>query len=150
VTHHDEGETMSVDDISARKPDPLAERLQQDTEDAVGSLGPTVVGFFAHGPEPGYERIYFASGAYLQFQTQHVLTHADVPADRSPVLGERATAVRLRPDAPVEYVRNKSDDHFDLKLRIHDVPAHALPFPIGDPVIARPHTGSSYWPYCHC
>jgi len=117
---------MANDDISARDPDPLAEQLQRDAADGADRLGLTFVGFLADSDKPGYRRLFFTSGAYVEFQVEDVVTHADVPAKQSPVLGERATSVRLSPDAPVEYVRSESTDEFDLNLRLHKIPTTFL------------------------
>ena len=72
---------------------------------------------------PGFRRLYFSAelDSYAEFRTDDVLSMADIPPDRPPLLGEPATRVTLRRDAPVDFTRTQRArplDEFDLDVRL--------------------------------
>ncbi|MFN2484414.1 MAG: hypothetical protein ABR509_05685 [Candidatus Limnocylindria bacterium] len=119
---------MASEDISSREPDPLAERLRSGDAlkaDLPQLPGPTVMGFFTRGDDD-LLRLYVYAGTYIEFKADAVYDWAEVPPERSPVLGEKATAIRFKPEARVSYKREESGEHFDLGLHVYDVPAEEL------------------------
>jgi hypothetical protein len=121
---------MPNPDISSREPDPLVETLKgasyEPREGASELPGPTLVGFFQQGDEEGQARLYFPTGARVQFKAEDVVAIADVPPEQSPVLGERATAIRLTPDARMDFIHKGVGDEFDLEIQAHGLPADYL------------------------
>jgi hypothetical protein len=104
---------MASDDITSREPDPFVERLRSDApEDALP--GPSFEGFYTPSDRDGYGRLYFGRGAYIEFSLRDVVFHATVPEERSPVLGELATAIRLARGASIVYSRERVTDAFDV------------------------------------
>jgi len=90
-------------------------------------------------------RLFLGVGRYVEFKAEDVVEHADVPWDQSPVLGEKATAIRLQPEARVNYIREEAGEQFDLRLHAYDIE-------VGD-LTAFGHgrvdvDGNSYFPSC--
>jgi hypothetical protein len=80
-------------------------------------------GLWGESDRPGYRRLYFtrALDVYAEFLADDVLSASDVGPERSPVLGEPATRVRLRGDALVDITRERRAETlspFDIDLRI--------------------------------
>jgi len=82
-----------------------------------------LIGFRGLDPNPEYARLYLnrALTYYVRFRREDAQFEA-IPRGQHPIPEEDVTAVTLRREARVEYVRSRRldevDDQFDLDLRI--------------------------------
>jgi hypothetical protein len=106
---------MASDDITSRGPDPFVKRLRSDAPEDLP--GPSFEGFYTPSDHEGYGRLYLQRDAYIEFSLEDVVFHATIPEEQSPVLGERATAIRLARGASVVYSRELVTDEFDVDPR---------------------------------
>lgn len=107
--------------VGRRRPDPT--QPPEPTKVLEGALGDS--------DRPGFRRLYFSAELdyYAEFRTDDVLSVVDIPPDRPPLLGEPATQVTLRRDAPVDFTRTQRArplDEFDLDVRVSAVDASAV------------------------
>jgi hypothetical protein len=107
--------------------DPFVQRRRPDPSqppEAVRSLE----GLMGDSDREGYRRLYFTRELdyYAEFRTEDVLFSEPIGPDRPPFLGEDATRVGIRRDAPIEYTRSRSagavEDEFDLDIRLAAAP----------------------------
>jgi hypothetical protein len=104
-----------------RPQDPHVQRLRPDPSQA-GTPPRVLRGLWGDSDRPGYRRLYFSRllDWYAEFRLQDVVAVEDVPPEKPPFLGERASRVALRPDAPVDITRSRAAsavDAFDLDVR---------------------------------
>jgi hypothetical protein len=109
------------DDASGKKQDPRVDQLRPDPSQPP-SRGRSLVGFWGDSDRSDFRRLYLTSDleVYAEFRVEDVLATADIPPERSPFLGEQATRVELRRDAPVDITHSRrvgEGDQFDLDVR---------------------------------
>src|SRR5688500_4934797 len=105
-----------------RPQDPLVERLRPDPSQPPEPVR-ILKGLLGDSDRPGFRRLYFTSGldVYAEFRSDDVLTTTPIASDQPPFLGEEATGVTLRADAPVDFTqshRAAAVDEFDLDVRL--------------------------------
>jgi hypothetical protein len=79
-------------------------------------------GLWGNSDRPGFRRLYFSSSleSYAEFRVEDVIEVVDIPPEQSPFIGERATRVTLRRDAPLDITHSRpagAIDPFDLDIR---------------------------------
>jgi hypothetical protein len=109
-------------DAADRPQDPLVARLRPDPSQPPEPTR-TLEGVLGDSDRPGFRRLYVTPelDQYAEFRTDDVISVADIPPDQPPFLGEPATRVTLRRDAPVDFTRShraRPLDEFDLDVRL--------------------------------
>ena len=122
-------------DAVDRPQDPLVARLRPDPSQPPEPTR-TLEGVLGDSDRPGFRRVYVTPelDQYAEFRTDDVISVADIPPDQPPFLGEPATRVTLRRDAPVDFTRShraRPLDEFDLDVRLAAAGRAAAP---GQPV----------------
>ncbi len=116
------GDNQGSQDAGARRQDPRVERLRPDPA-ARPARSQVITGLLGDSDRDGRRRLYLTSAldVYVEFGVEDVLTITEIPADQRPFLGEQATRVELRDEAPVDFTRSRvvgDVDEFDLDLRL--------------------------------
>jgi hypothetical protein len=102
--------------------DPFVERMRPDPSEPPEQVR-ILEGLLGDSDRAGYKRLYFTRelDSYAEFRTEDVVFTEPIPPDQPPFLGEQATRVGIRRDAPVEYTRVRAPravDDFDLDVRL--------------------------------
>src|SRR5918994_797236 len=104
-------------DASGKQQDPRVERLRPDPSEPPPRAR-SLAGLWGDSDRTGFRRLYLTSDldAYAEFRVEDVLGTVDIPPERAPFLGEQATRIELRHDAPVDITHSHrvGDDEFDL------------------------------------
>ena len=124
--------TSGADDrggAADRPQDPLVGRLRPDPAQPPVAAR-TLDGLLGDSDRAGFRRLYFTAELdhYAEFRSEDVVAFADIPPDQPPFLGEPATRVTVRRDAPVDFTRTRHArplDEFDLDVRLAQVRAAA-------------------------
>jgi hypothetical protein len=108
-------------DASGKKQDPRVEQLRPDPSQPPPRAR-SLAGLWGDSDRPDFRRLYLTRDldVYAEFRVEDVLATLDIPPERAPFLGEQATRVELRHDAPVDitHSRRAGDvDEFDLDVR---------------------------------
>jgi hypothetical protein len=120
-----------------REQDPRVETLRPDPAEPPLPVR-TLEGLWGKSDRPEFRRLYLTSGldAYAEFRVEDVVQVSDIPPERPPFLGERATRVALRVDAQVDLTRSRragAINPFDLDLRFRrGIKSAELPIPTAD------------------
>jgi len=110
------------DDITQRAPDADPRRYR-------------LAGLFAESDRgPEFRRLILSrdGSRYVEFRTDDVEEHADVPPDQPPFLGEQATSVVLRAGAQAFFTQVEvaaTPEDWDLDARLRTLPAGPPQFP---------------------
>lgn len=104
-----------------RAQDPLVERYRADPAAPPNTVR-MLQGFWGKSDREGFRRLYFTRSlaTYAEFRIEDVVSTADIPAEKLPYPGERATRVELPVDAVVNFVHTRilRQDPFDLNVRL--------------------------------
>ena len=123
------GDRSEPGNPAERQQDPLVARGRPDPSQPAEPTK-TLAGALGDSDRPGYRRLYFTAELdyYAEFRVEDVLSIADIAPERAPLLGEPATRVTLRRDAPVDFTRTQRArplDEFDLDVRLSAASAAA-------------------------
>jgi hypothetical protein len=102
--------------------DPFVERMRPDPSEPPEQVR-VLEGLLGDSDREGYKRLYFTRelDSYAEFRQDDVVFAEPIPPDQPPFLGDQATRVGIRRDAPVEFTRVRAPkpvDEFDLDIRL--------------------------------
>jgi hypothetical protein len=121
---------MPENDASGKKQDPRVEQLRPDPSQPP-PRGRSLAGLWGDSDREGFRRLYLTRDldVYAEFRVEDVLATTEIPPERAPFLGEQATRIELRHDAPVDITHSRrvgDVDEFDLDVRFGTGAARAM------------------------